>query len=445
MGEVNQDVKTLGFLGREEIGWADKRFVSIAARTDRNSAFGVNFRRVYYPSVSGSWVISDEGFFPHIGGLSSLRLRAAAGSAGQNPGFLAAEQFFNPVSVTIDGTDVPAFTVGGAGNPNLKPEKSTEAEGGFDLGLFHDRVNVEYTHYNKTTRDELVNVNLAPSLGTATNRFRESRRVRNWGDEAVVDMDLLDRNEFKFDLRLNGSWNRNRLKALGVDENGTPVPQFTGGFDDTQIFKAGLPLGAYFVRQITSVNDANHDNMIACPNGPGSPGCEYTIADSASYAGTPFPVVELNIVPSLSLGKFARITATFDHRGGQKIYDLTGVYRNSIFLNGSAVQAPTSGNLFQQAAAQAATFGLNGGYVEDASFTKLRELAVTLTLPQRLAAQMRAASATLTLAGRNLYTWTNYTGLDPELNAGAQANFTTTDFLTMPQVRYFTARLALSF
>ena len=445
VGEVNQDVKTLGFLGREEIGWADKRFLSIAARTDRNSAFGVNFRRVYYPSVSGSWVISDEGFFPHISGLSSLRLRVAAGSAGQNPGFLAAEQFFNPVSVTIDGTDVPAFTVGGAGNPNLKPEKSTEAEGGFDLGLFHDRVNVEYTHYSKTTRDEFVNVNLAPSLGTATNRFQNLGRVRNWGDEAVVDMDLLDRNAFKFDLRLNGSWNRNRLEALGVDENGTPVPQFTGGFDDTQIFKAGLPLGAYFVRQITSVNDANHDGMIACPSGPGSPGCEYTIADSASFAGTPFPVVELNIVPTLSLGKFARITATFDHRGGQKIYDLTGVYRNSIFLNGAAVQAPTSGNLVQQAAAQAATFGLNGGYIEDASFTKLRELAVTLTLPQRLATQMRAGSATLTLAGRNLYTWTNYTGLDPELNAGAQANFTTTDFLTMPQVRYFTARLALSF
>jgi hypothetical protein len=258
-------------------------------------------------------------------------------------------------------------------------------------------------------------------------------------------MDLLDRNDFRFDLRLNGSWNSNKLETLGVDENGVPVPQITTGFDDTQIFKAGLPLGAYYVRQITSVNDANHDNMIGCPNGPGSAGCEYTIADAASYAGTPFPTVELNIVPSLSVGKLARITATFDHRGGQKIYNLTNVYRNSIFLNGAPVQQPNSGNLFQQAAAQAATFGLTGGYVEDASFTKLREVALTLSLPQRFATQMHSAAASLTIAGRNLHTWTNYTGLDPELNAGAQANFTTTDFLTMPQVRYFTARLALSF
>lgn len=445
VGEVNTDVRTLGFLGREEIGWADKRFLSVAARTDRNSAFGVNFRRVYYPSVSGSWVLSDESFFPKVSGISSLRLRAAVGSAGQNPGYLAAEQFYNPVAVTVNGTDVPAFTVGGAGNPNLKPEKSTEAEGGFDLGLFRDRVNLEYTHYNKITRDELVNVVLAPSLGSATNRFQNLGRVRNWGDEAVLNMDVFESNPLKFNLRLNGSWNRNRLEALGVDENGVPVPQFTTGFDDTQIFKAGLPLGAYYVRQITSVNDANKDGLIACPDGPGSTGCEYTIADSATYAGTPFPTVELNIVPEIQLGKWARLSATFDHRGGQKIYNLTGVYRNAIFINGGAVQQPSSGDLFQQAAAQAATFGLNGGYIEDASFTKLRELAVTLSLPQRFAAQMRAASATLTLAGRNLATWTNYKGIDPELNAGAQANFTTTDFLTMPQVRYFTARLALSF
>jgi hypothetical protein len=123
------------------------------------------------------------------------------------------------------------------------------------------------------------------------------------------------------------------------------------------------------------------------------------------------------------------------------------VYRNAIFLNGAPVQQPNSGNLFQQAAAQdaAAALGTTGGYIEDASFTKLREVALTLTLPQRFAAQMRAAAATVTIAGRNLHTWTNYTGLDPELNAGAQANFTTTDFLTMPQVRYFTARVALSF
>jgi TonB-linked SusC/RagA family outer membrane protein len=445
VSETNSDVRTLGFLARQQVAWADKLFLTGGIRTDRNSAFGTNFRRVYYPSLSASWVVNDAGSFSKIPAISSLRLRAASGSAGQNPGYLAAEQFYNPVAVAVHGTDVPAFTVGGTGNPNLKPEKSAETEAGVDLGLFSDRVNVEYTHYNKITRDALVNVNLAPSLGSSTNRFQNLGRVKNYGDEAVLRADLVNREQLKLGLTVNGSWTHNRLLDLGADENGVAIPQFTGGFDDTQIFKAGLPLGAYYIRGITSVNDANKDGMIACPGGPGSTGCEYTLADSASYQGTPFPQVELNITPTLSLGKFVRMTATFDHRGGQKIFNLTGVYRNAIFLNGAAVQSPTSGNLEQQAAAQAASNGFNGGYIEDASFTKLREVTLSLTLPQRLAARARASSATLTFAGRNLHTWTNYTGLDPEVNAGAQSNFTTTDFLTAPQVRYFTARLALGF
>ncbi|HEV8216535.1 MAG TPA: SusC/RagA family TonB-linked outer membrane protein [Gemmatimonadaceae bacterium] len=449
VGETNSDVRTIGFLGRQEVGFGDRLFLTGAVRTDRNSAFGTNFDRVYYPSLSASWVVSDNGAMPGrlpaIPFMSSLRLRAARGSAGQNPGYLAAEQFYNPVAVTVNGTDVPAFTVGGAGNPGLKPEKSTETEGGFDLGLFNDRLNIEYTHYSKTTRDALVNVNLAPSLGTATNRFQNLGRVKNWGDEAVLRADLVNRDSWKLNFLLNGSWSRNRLVDLGLDENGVPIPQFTGGFDDTQIFKPGLPLGAYYQRAITSVNDANKDGLIACPEGPGTSSCEFTVADSASYLGTPFPQAEINFVPQLSLGRFARITATFDHRGGQKIYNLTGVYRNAIFLNGAPVQTPSAGNLQEQAAAQAAANGFNGGFIEDASFTKLREVTVSLFLPQRWAAKARAGSATLTLAGRNLHTWTNYTGLDPELNAGAQANFTTTDFLTQPQIRYFTARLSLGF
>ena len=445
VSETNNFVRTLGFIGREQLAWSDRVFLTASFRTDRNSAFGANFQRIYYPSVSASWVVSEESYFPKIRALSSLRLRAAAGSAGQNPGYLAAEQFYNPVAVVVNGVNVPAFTVGGAGNPNLKPEKSSEVEGGFDLGLFNDRVNVEYTHFNKITNDALVNVNLAPSLGSATNRFQNLGRVRNLGDEAVAHAMLLDRAQLKIDLTVNGSWTKNNLDDLGQDANGIPVPQFSGGFDNTQIFKTGLPLGAYYDRAITSVTDANKDGLIACPAGPGSNGCEFTLADSASYLGSPFPTREINIAPSVQFGKIVRVSATLDHRGGQKIYNLTGVYRNAIFLNGAAVQSPTAENLEQQAAAQAAANGFNGGYIEDASFTKLREVAVLFNLPQRLAARAGAASASLTLAGRNLHTWTKYSGLDPELNAGAQANFATADFLTAPQVRYFTARLAFTF
>jgi hypothetical protein len=448
VGETTNDIRTLGFIAREQLAWRDRVFLTAGVRTDRNSAFGVNYARIYYPSFSGSWVLSEEEFFPKISAISSFRLRAALGSAGQNPGYLAAEQYFSPVAVVANGTDFPGFTVGGAGNPNLKPEKSTEAEGGFDLGLFGDRVNAEYTHYNKITKDALVNVTLAPSLGSSPTRFQNLGRVRNYGDEALVRMSLVNREAAKFDLSVNGSWNSNHLDDLGVDANGNPIPPsfFNSG---TQAFKAGLPLGGYYQRAITSFGDKNGDNLIGCPNGPGSADCEVTLSDSSQYLGSPFPASEISFTPALALGSSVRITATVDHRGGQKLFNLTNYFRDVSIGNGAAVQAPSAENLQAQAAAVAARFSGSSftyaGYIENSSFTKLREVALTLTLPQHLAARAHAGSANLTLAGRNLKTWTNYTGIDPEVNSTAQANFSTSDFLTAPSVRYFTARLALTF
>jgi hypothetical protein len=244
-------------------------------------------------------------------------------------------------------------------------------------------------------------------------------------------------------IAVTGSFTKNNLEDLGRDENGVPIPEFTGGFDATQIFKSGLPLGAYYSNTV-SYKDANGDGLIGCPDGPGSPDCEFSLSDKPEFIGVPFPKAEFTFAPTLQVG-WARVTALLDRRTGQKLYNLTGVYRNAVLSNGAAVQTPSASNLQQQAAAQAAANGFNGGFIEDASFTKLREVALAVTLPQRFASRIGAANAVLTLAGRNLHTWTKYSGLDPEVNAGAQSNFSTADFLTAPQVRYFTARIALGF
>ena len=232
-----------------------------------------------------------------------------------------------------------------------------------------------------------------------------------------------------------------------MDENGVPIPQFTGGFDDTQIFKPGLPLGAYYVEPITSYNDANSDGLIACPDGPGTRGLRVHPRRLGEYLGVALPDRRSSTSRRrCRLGRFARVTATLDHRSGQKLYNLTGVYRNAIFLNGAAGAAADASNLKEQAAAQAAANGFNGGYIEDASFTKLREVARRAHAAAALRGAGRAPRRPRSRSpGRNLHTWTKYSGLDPELNAGAQANFSTADFLTAPQVRYFTARLALGF
>ena len=141
-----------------------------------------------------------------------------------------------------------------------------------------------------------------------------------------------------------------------------------------------------------------------------------------------------------------RVTGLLDYRGGFKIYNATEQFRCAVFFNCRAAN-DKSVSLADQARAAAsarANFGLDAtdaGYVEDGSFWKLRELAVTMLAPRNWTGRSGLGSLSLTVAGRNLATWTKYTGFDPELNFNGTSNFSTAEFLTQPQVRYFTARI----
>ena len=132
------------------------------------------------------------------------------------------------------------------------------------------------------------------------------------------------------------------------------------------------------------------------------------------------------------------------HRGGYKTLNNTDRFRCAFAQNCRAINDPTS-PLADQAAAIAALLTTDAGYIQDASFTRLREVSVTLSAPKRWAGIAKAETMSLTLAGRNLATWTDYKGLDPEVTSTPNQNFSTSDFLTLPPVRYLTARINLSF
>jgi TonB-dependent starch-binding outer membrane protein SusC len=163
----NSEVVDVGYYAQQQFGWRDKVFLTAALRLDDNSAFGQAYVPSFYPSVSGSWVIGEEPWFPKGAVVSSLRLRTAFGFSGQHPGFQQAETFYNSTVAFIpsSGANTPAVTLGGIGNQGLKPERSGEFEGGLDIGFWRDRLNFQATGYSKATTDALVAVNLAPSVG----------------------------------------------------------------------------------------------------------------------------------------------------------------------------------------------------------------------------------------------------------------------------------------
>ncbi|HTE47709.1 MAG TPA: carboxypeptidase regulatory-like domain-containing protein, partial [Gemmatimonadaceae bacterium] len=126
--ESASDTRTLGGFVEENVAFRDRVFITGAVRTDRNSAFGANFKTALYPKVSASWIASDEDFMPHYGWLNQLRLRGAYGASGVQPGTTDAVAFFSATTTRLESGDAPAVVFSTLGNRNLKPERSTELE-----------------------------------------------------------------------------------------------------------------------------------------------------------------------------------------------------------------------------------------------------------------------------------------------------------------------------
>ena len=162
-----------------------------------------------------------------------------------------------------------------------------------------------------------------------------------------------------------------------------------------------------------------------------------------SYLGQPLPTREISVSPRLQLFDWFQLSALIDHKGGFVVFNNTARFRCN-FGNCQAAYDPNA-SLADQAANLGQLMNTDAGYVEDGTFTKLREVAATVTVPRTWAARLRADAATLTLAGRNLAKWTDYKGFDPEVNSQTAGNFGTSDFLTQPPLRMWSARLSLSF
>jgi TonB-linked SusC/RagA family outer membrane protein len=431
--ETTSETVTVGGYVEQQFGWNDRLFVTGGLRGDDNSSFGRDFDVVVYPKAGVSWLISQEPFFGSSSVVSELRLRGAIGASGVQPVDTAAARFFAPVAISKNG-DQNGVTLQNLGNPGLKPERSREIELGFDAGFFGSRVGLEFTYYDKLTTDALVLVPVALSLGATTARFENLGSVRNSGVEVGINAAILQSRNLSWDIALSGSYNRDNLRTLGRGVS----PIILGD----QRFVPNYPLGGYWAPPILSFNDANGDGIIA--------GSEVVVGDTAIFVGRSQPNKLLTLSTGLSLlDDHIRVTGLLDYRGGHRLQNLTDDFRcaSPAGFNCRALFDRTT-PLEDQATVAARTFSGTAttfGFLEDAEFLKLRELSLTFFPPDSWARLFRAERMSLTLTGRNLATWTGYSGVDPEVNQEGQANFATLDFLTQPPVRYYTARVNLTF
>ncbi len=420
--ERTAETKTIGQYVEQQFGLDDRLFVVGAVRVDANSAFGRDSRSAVYPKVSASWVTLEGG----RGWLNDVRLRAAYGQSGQQPTPLAAVTFDSAVTASIFATaNTPGAILGASGDPKLKPERSSEIEGGADFGFLNNRMRLALTAYDKTTKDALVNRNLPLSLGATQTRIENIGTVNNKGIEVSFNARVLERPSFGWDIQVEVAGNRNRLKSLGPG-----VPPLVGfGFKNIPDY----PLFGLWWQNLKSYSDANNDGFI-------DPG-EIVVSDTLEFIGPTVPVRTATLSNSFSfLRNRLRLSLLAEYKGGYVSHNVNSLFSCAFQRNCRALHDPNA-SLEDQAKAIAGPRAF-GAYGEDASFVRLREASVIFDVSPRIANYMRARSATVVLTGRNLLMSTSFGSWDPE-NVTQSTDATNYNFGQQAQPRIFILRLNL--
>ena len=424
---------TVGVYVQEQLGWRDRLFLTGGLRSDNNSSFGSNFKRVYYPKVSASWVVSEEPFF-RLPAISTLKLRAAYGQTGQAPLPYSAVPYF--VAVPGPGGSA-AVTPASRGNPDLGPERGYETEVGLDAGFLNERAGVEFTYFTGGTRNALLNRQVAPSTGYPGSQLINAGKLTRNGTELLLRASPISSSRTSWDLSLSVGTNHNKVVDLGGAEYIVPSTYIQ--------HHVGYPVGSWFQKRVI---DATIDPVtgkstaVFCDDGSGKP---VLCANAPEvFLGRTVPTTEGSFTSTLRFFSNLSLFTMVDFKRGYSKLDGNRRVRCHIFIECRENYFPQE---FSPAVVGAvSSLGYISDLVNDASFTKLREVSLSYTMPRSFAGALGTSNATISVAGRNLKTWTKYPGLEPEAAfQGGSRGFGQWEQDVTPQLRQFTATLRLTF
>lgn len=450
---------TLGGYLQEQFALNNRLYLTVAGREDRNSAFGANVNHQFYPKVSASWVISDEPWL-HLGWLNEARLRGAFGESGKQPANFAALQTYSAATgPNGQGILTPQFV----GNPNLGPEVSRGFEGGFEASGLNDRIGVDFTYYNQTTHDAIVAKNIAPSQGFPNYEYVNLGTLRNDGVELQLHGQPIRRKNFTWDLMWNIETNHNKVLSLGQPAGDCATDSLAQVNSDCSIVLGsqqhcvGYPAASFFREKVVSAKlDANGQAILSsvmCDGGPANHDAPVRCYDDAGnviaprvYLGPSTPTTQGAVSSTFTFKSRFRFYFLVDYKLGWRKTDNNTRAQCQVFETCLENIDPQNYNPALIAGIQSPDV-LDDWVFNDASFAKLREVSVSYQLPDRFAARLGASRAAITLAGRNLHTWTKWTGLDPEalfLGDGF-GQHTVFEQDQLPQLAQFVATVNLSF
>lgn len=427
---------TVGVYVQEQLSYKDRFYLTGAVRADDNSAFGQEFDLVTYPKVSASWVLSDEPFWP-LRFANTFRLRAAYGKSGQQPDAFASLRSYQPVPGPGGVSAVrPQFT----GNPNLGPETGSEIETGFEAALFDDRIGIDFTYYDKRTRDAILLSQVAPSLGFPGFQPINIGEVMNRGFELSVSTTPITTRNLRWDLVFGVSSNENKI----VDMAG--VPEINAA--PNQYHREGFPVAGYFEQVVVSADIVNGaPTNLMCDGGrdggfQGGPAVPCATAPRV-YLGRPTPKYEGSINTTLQLFNRLTVTGLLDFKSAHNVFSADLAIQCTILRLCEPNIDPASNPI---AAGEMATSRFGPYVTPRLSFAKLRNLSASYRMPERWARMLGASAAQVTVGMRNLATFTGYNrGPDPDISVVFTGSQYQPAFNQIPTPTEFLASIRLTF
>ena len=442
------DHNLLSVFGRMTWGWGERFVVNASLRSDGSSRFGPQNKWGTFPAASLAWFISNESFLADQDLITDLKLRLSWGETGNEA--IGDFQYLGLYDTSNYGT-LPGSAPDGIANPDLKWEKTREWNIGLDASFLSDRLGFVAELYKKETDDLLLSrpvtsttgfTSVLANVGAIENRGWElALRTVNVQGAGVGGL------EWTSDFSITHNENEvTRLYSSDPDKPGEP-------FGGTNRVEEGHPIGEFYMYEFVGVDpatgkglftDLDEDgNKIGTTASPGS--------DDRLFVGTPHPKYYGGFRNTVRWAGFD-FTAFLQYATGHKINngmrsysDDGGYYFDNKF--GDAMDdywTPDNPNASKPAPSYYGRTGYrynSSRRLEDASHVRLQEVTLGYTLPDRLASAIGARQARLYLAGRNVHTWSDYTGYAPDVNssgASAGAASLAWDFYTYPLAKTFT-------
>ncbi len=406
-GETRIERVIEGAFFQQSFGYADKLFLTGAIRMDAASPFGSEAGVAMYPKVSLSYVVSEEPFWKeNLNAINTFKVRASYGEAGNMSALGAYEKFdnYNPNPYGgVTGLE-PSSRMG---NANLLPERQKELEFGVDAGFLNNRLGFEFTYFDVKISDLLLERVLAPSTGFST-RFENVGTMTNKGLELLVRGAVVQNKNFSWLTTVNFSKVKNNVE--GIEGGILKLPKSFG----ISVAKNGEALGVingyYYARE-------DDGSITIDANGWPTRAKNAEGANDRKIIGDPNPDWSGSLINELSYKDFS-FSFQFDAVQGFDVFNFTDrVSSRPIFGGGRYDAAEIRGELPR--GYNKAAYNIWERFIEDGSFVKLRELSLGYSFAPKTASISRVK---VYLTGRNLISFDNYSGWDPEVSTSGQTN-----------------------